>query len=334
MIGPRYQTYIGNAYVNNAQTDNGFSHPMTAQSQYINLSSGTVTVAALNNNGATSPPPSGIGAILTPYSMVVAGGVPGTNNWPSAGGTPMPEPHRQRHRHQHFRAGVLQLRRTIPPQPNTQGPDDNGNDSPTWYDTVTGSNGTFVTNPMETAQTGRRRRLAKFRPMVSEKPTTGGTLLQTGTTLNYKTLFLQRLANPTMAYDPISNPYRTVDWLPVDLTVFNGTDINQQDGNHGWNQAALPVTANGKTWMNTTPPGASSQCRGHLRGPLCPFDPDDPVSRERYRDGRHDGLRPDEECPLLHAVNAAARATTAPGAGTPGYLNLWTQTIASSAGTT
>ena len=57
VIGPRYQTYIGNAYVHNAQTDNGFSHPMTAQSQYINLSSGTVTVAALNNNGGDSAAP-------------------------------------------------------------------------------------------------------------------------------------------------------------------------------------------------------------------------------------------------------------------------------------
>jgi hypothetical protein len=40
----------------------------------------------------------------------------------------------------------------------------------------------------------------------------------------YKTVFLQRLANPAAAYDPINNPYRTVDWMPIDLTIFNGED--------------------------------------------------------------------------------------------------------------
>jgi hypothetical protein len=44
------------------------------------------------------------------------------------------------------------------------------------------------------------------------------------TTTNYKTVFLQRLANPLAAYDPATNPYLTVDWMPIDLTVFNGDD--------------------------------------------------------------------------------------------------------------
>ncbi len=306
VLGPRCQTYIGNAYVKNAQTDNGFSHPMTAQSQYINLSSGTVAVVALSNNGATSTPAPGTGAILTPYSMVVAGGVPGTTNWPSAGGTPWSDPSHTGNgiginiSEPVFSSTAYYGTQLANGEPKVQGPDDNANDGKTWYDTVTGSNGTFITNPMETSQTAPADALAPFRPMVSEKPTTGGTLLQTGTTLNYKTLFLQRLANPTMPYDPISNPYRTVDWLTVDLTVFNGTDINQQDGNHGWNPAALPVTAGGKTWMNTTPPGASPNAQGTYVAPYAPFDPDDPVSREGYRDGLLDGLRLDEECLLLH----------------------------------
>ena len=277
VIGPRYQTYIGNAYVHNTQKDNGFGHPMTAQSQYINLSSGTVAVAALNNNGAiSSPPPSGMGATLTPYSMVVAGGVPSTANWPVPGGTAwsttngigisISEP-------------VFSSSTYYTPQPSTRGPDDNAADNPTWYDSVTGK-----TTASSSIRWRRRRRgpptaWRNCRPMVAEKPTTGGTLLQTGTTLNYKTLFLQRLANPTMPYDPVSNPYRTVDWLPVDLTVFNGTDINQQDGTHGWNQAALPVDpANGKVWMNTNPPGAVPNAAGTYVAPYAPFDPDDPVA--------------------------------------------------------
>ena len=50
-------------------------------------------------------------------------------------------------------------------------------------------------------------------------------LLATGTTANYKTALLQRLADPTRAFDAATNPYITVDWLPIDLTVFNGEEL-------------------------------------------------------------------------------------------------------------
>lgn len=63
----------------------------------------------------------------------------------------------------------------------------------------------------------------------------------TGTVLQYKTVFLQRLADPTLAWNPEPlnwdgspnanynpnlpvNPYLTIDWMPIDLTVFNGDD--------------------------------------------------------------------------------------------------------------
>ncbi|MBI3463226.1 MAG: hypothetical protein HY000_09230 [Planctomycetes bacterium] len=60
-------------------------------------------------------------------------------------------------------------------------------------------------------------------------------LLYIGTTQNYRTVFLQRLANPLLPYNPDVgkpghqaarpvNPYITVDWTPIDLTVFNGED--------------------------------------------------------------------------------------------------------------
>ncbi len=47
-------------------------------------------------------------------------------------------------------------------------------------------------------------------------------LATNGTTLNFRTIHLQRLANPLQNWDPITNPYRTVDTMTVDLTVFNG----------------------------------------------------------------------------------------------------------------
>jgi hypothetical protein len=80
-----------------------------------------------------------------------------------------------------------------------------------------------------------RYSMAKDQPLDSKYLLTdrqGG--LATGTTDGYKTAFLQRLADPTREYNPPLpdpehkpnlplNPYLTVDWLPMDLTVFNGS---------------------------------------------------------------------------------------------------------------
>ena len=69
------------------------------------------------------------------------------------------------------------------------------------------------------------------KPLDSEAgcPLKDDNILATQTILNYKTVFLQRLANPWAAYDPVTNPYRTVDWMPIDLTVFNGEDKKPSD---------------------------------------------------------------------------------------------------------
>jgi|GEM_PF-1792892 len=45
-----------------------------------------------------------------------------------------------------------------------------------------------------------------------------------GTVPDYCTAFLQRLADPTVPYDPVLNPYRTVDSITIDLTVFSGEE--------------------------------------------------------------------------------------------------------------
>ena len=49
-------------------------------------------------------------------------------------------------------------------------------------------------------------------------------MLKNGTYTNVRTVFLQRLADPTIPHHPQVNPYITVDWMPIDLTVFNGED--------------------------------------------------------------------------------------------------------------
>ncbi len=45
-----------------------------------------------------------------------------------------------------------------------------------------------------------------------------------GTIPQYCSAFLQRLADPLLPYNAITNPYRTVDWTEIDLTVFSGED--------------------------------------------------------------------------------------------------------------
>ncbi|WP_442511202.1 hypothetical protein SH528x_002872 [Novipirellula sp. SH528] len=45
-----------------------------------------------------------------------------------------------------------------------------------------------------------------------------------GTRPQYCSAFIQRLADPTRAYNAVTNPYRTMDWIPIDLTVFSGEE--------------------------------------------------------------------------------------------------------------
>jgi hypothetical protein len=49
-------------------------------------------------------------------------------------------------------------------------------------------------------------------------------LAQNGTHSRYRVVHLQRLANPLLPWNEFSNPYRTVDSMPIDLTIFNGVE--------------------------------------------------------------------------------------------------------------
>ena len=68
-----------------------------------------------------------------------------------------------------------------------------------------------------------------------------------GTIDRFCSAFLQRLADPTRAYHPVTNPYRTVDWMAIDLTVFNGeaapSDIEQ--GGASYAHRSRQKTGNG-----------------------------------------------------------------------------------------
>lgn len=47
-----------------------------------------------------------------------------------------------------------------------------------------------------------------------------------GTKPSYRAVYLQRLANPLRPFDPVLNPYLTVDKATIDLMVFNGLESN------------------------------------------------------------------------------------------------------------
>ncbi len=51
-----------------------------------------------------------------------------------------------------------------------------------------------------------------------------GDVVSPGTQFDFSTAYLQRLADPEKPFHATFNPYITVDWLPIDLTVFNGED--------------------------------------------------------------------------------------------------------------
>ena len=69
-----------------------------------------------------------------------------------------------------------------------------------------------------------RPRDAKKQPERWEKY-----LKHTKTHDNFCVVHLQRLANPLLPYDEVTNPYRTIDSMPVDLTTFNGVDTSGHD---------------------------------------------------------------------------------------------------------
>ncbi|MBQ2850253.1 MAG: hypothetical protein IJE77_07200, partial [Thermoguttaceae bacterium] len=63
-------------------------------------------------------------------------------------------------------------------------------------------------------------------PIVQDK------LFGVGTVPAYKSAFVQRVADPNRPYHPLMNPYITVDWNAMDLTVFTGeavTDLESEN---------------------------------------------------------------------------------------------------------
>jgi hypothetical protein len=306
VLGPRGRTYIGTQF--STQSLSGIF--ANASKQYIDLVT-NAGVTYVNNGGATTSPLAS--QIKQPYTMILASPPPtGWGSHPHGVGLNLSEPL--------YSSAAYYGAKLANGEPKAPGKDDwtTCGDDPGWYDTPAKPAGTYIDHPMETTQllVPVGDPLAPSRPLVQDaKAAPSQGILQTGTTLNYKTLFLQRLANPSMPYNPVTNPYRTVDWLPVDLTVFNGCDYNVQDGLHGWSPTKPPTGMDPKAGPHTV---------GNV--PYAAWDYDDPVPGDTGRVTKyvHFGSR----------QRGGSAATALAGTlltGFPGCFNVnpWTQIVTS-----
>ncbi|MEM6980045.1 MAG: hypothetical protein AAF539_10295 [Planctomycetota bacterium] len=109
--------------------------------------------------------------------------------------------------------------RTYYPEPSEPLRDVAGYDSPytSWYNFDTPTGNRLPDEPFDARPNSELNRIEADDPLGSQ---------QSGTRNHFKTAYLQRLADPTRPYDPIFNPYRSVDYISIDLTVFNGSQDN------------------------------------------------------------------------------------------------------------
>ena len=117
--------------------------------------------------------------------------------------------------------------------------------NPNYYDrTYDSANGDTYPMALDTPQDGVNTPLGG-----NDVTNTASNMLQSQLHGNVRTAYLQRLADPTLPFNPINagnglppNPYITVDWHPIDLTVFNGEEnTNQQVNTDGDGMPDAPL---------------------------------------------------------------------------------------------
>lgn len=88
-------------------------------------------------------------------------------------------------------------------------------------------------------------------------------MLNTGTYIDYSSVYLQRLANPNIPHHLVTNPYITVDWASIDVTVFNGEEDDTRRADPGG--ANLEIDPSDPT-PNTQPMHFRTRQRGYPQG--------------------------------------------------------------------
>jgi hypothetical protein len=238
VVGPRPETNVG-SLVNNP-TDGTQWNPILKKSQLtvpetrpihspshqsITLRNNVVSTSLLNGESITRYRPDWVNQIKAPVGLVCAAEAPtsppggGAITWqdcfPKGVGIniSMPNPIAN----QGYWQQNLMPTTVLNSQDRQQGRSDNRfgyNDLPpdSWVDVSNTAASTFPDQPFD------------YRPNVNPvlNPNGAPPMTRTGTYDNVRTACLQRLADPELPYDPVNNPYITVDWISLDLTVFNG----------------------------------------------------------------------------------------------------------------
>jgi hypothetical protein len=212
VVGPRASTSLG------SKTTSGAQKWGSPSPQQINLVGG-VQVFGLdgNVNPTYSPPNKKFGEPLPP-----PGGLPETTSVIIASRPPAPAGDTE---WRQGRAGVAAqgiglnvsepLRSNYYPCPTHQNPDTKLFDA---YGPLNDPNGvSFLDTPADA---------------VSGRPVYDTGMLSGGSYANFCTVFVERLADPTRPHQPDPNnpdwnPYIAIDFMPIDLTVFNGESSAQ-----------------------------------------------------------------------------------------------------------
>ncbi len=92
-----------------------------------------------------------------------------------------------------------------------------------------------------------------------------------GIVYNYRTAFLQRLANPLRPYHALTNPYITVDWITIDLSIYS------RDGTI----TPRPNPGGGELFVAESPKDLSEHFRSRERGVTASYDTTNPDRHAR-----------------------------------------------------
>ena len=157
----------------------------------------------------------------------------------------------------------------VPAVAVTEGPD--------FYDDPDAPTGTFPGQPVDSNHSSRVEAANnEGRPLSDLSADSGVDVTQSGTQLE-STVYLQRLADPNAAWDPLLNPYMTVDWAAMDVTVFSGEE-------HTMGRTVASGAAMGQPFDEDDLPGGQIHFRTRQRGyhpanPAALYNPWSPITQ-------------------------------------------------------